>query len=81
MLEVANTSKDELGPFVRSLASCPKTGLHNPFKHVGRYVMLGDVTFRAAAELRKPEVQEFFVRLIQVTSAATQPCQSAWWGH
>ena len=30
--------------------------------------MLGDVTFRAAVEMRKPEVEQFFAKLIQRTS-------------
>ncbi|KAJ1448653.1 Aldehyde/histidinol dehydrogenase [Pelagophyceae sp. CCMP2097] len=51
--------------FASSLNACPKSGLHNPYKHVERYLMLGDVCARAGAELAKPEVEDFFTRLIQ----------------
>ena len=47
------------------MRSTPRTGLHNPLRDVGRYTMLGDVMARGAAELRKPEVREFFTKLIQ----------------
>ncbi len=30
------TSSEELKPFVDSLALCPKTGMHNPFKNPER---------------------------------------------
>lgn len=30
-----------------------------------RYLLYGDVSFRVAAELRRPEVEQFFARLIQ----------------
>lgn len=64
-IKMPNTSVDELAPFVKSLTSCPKHGLHNPYKNVGRYVMWGDVSAKLAQEIRKPEVEHFFTRLIQ----------------
>lgn len=60
-----NTSKEELEPFVKSLNSCPKSGLHNIYKNPERYLMYGNVTQRMASEFRKPEVEDFFIRLIQ----------------
>jgi len=33
--------------------------------HTHRYLLYGDVSFRVAAEMRKPEVADFFARLIQ----------------
>lgn len=42
----------QLGPFIESMNSCPKTGLHNPLKNVDRYLMLGHVS-RKAGEVRK----------------------------
>lgn len=33
--------------------------------HACRYLLYGDVSFRVAEALRKPEVQDFFARLIQ----------------
>lgn len=35
---------------------------------VCRYVMYGDITFKAAEQLRKPEVLDFFASLIQRVS-------------
>eukprot|EP00123_Amoebidium_parasiticum_P012803 comp21588_c0_seq1/m.30186 comp21588_c0_seq1/g.30186 ORF comp21588_c0_seq1/g.30186 comp21588_c0_seq1/m.30186 type:complete len:534 (-) comp21588_c0_seq1:700-2301(-) len=59
------TRVDELEPFVKSLNSCPKSGLHNAFKNPDRYVMYGAISAKMAAELHKPEVEEFFTKLIQ----------------
>ena len=50
-IKMPNTSAGELGPFVDSLAACPKTGLHNPLKNPERYVMLGEVSNKAAKEM------------------------------
>jgi 1-pyrroline-5-carboxylate dehydrogenase len=55
----------ELEPFVRSLARCPKSGLHNPLRNPERYVALGQVCARAAAELRRAGTEAYFTRLIQ----------------
>ncbi|GLC37776.1 mitochondrial membrane protein [Pleodorina starrii] len=64
-LGVPHTQPDEIGPFVQSLRSVPKSGLHNPLKEPQRYLLYGDVSFRVAAEMRKPEVEHLFARLIQ----------------
>jgi hypothetical protein len=39
---VPNTTN--IQPFVESLRQCPKTGLHNPFKNVERYIQYGDIS-------------------------------------
>ncbi len=62
-LDVPDTT--EHAPFIAGLASCPKYGLHNPVRNPDRYVMLGGVCARAAAVLAQPDVENFFVRLIQ----------------
>ena len=62
-LRVPDTS--DFGPFIESLRRCPKTGLHNPWKHPERYVMLGEVCAKAAARLAEKDVEEYFVRLLQ----------------
>ena len=67
-LHVPATRIDELAPFVDSLNACPKTGLHNPFRNVERYLMLGKVATRAGACLRDPVIADYFTRLIQRTS-------------
>ncbi len=55
----------QLEPFMAGLKSCSKFGLHNPFHNPDRYVMLGQVCARAAALLAQPDVEAYFVRLIQ----------------
>ena len=55
----------EIGPFVERMRNCPRSGLHNPLKNVERYTMLGEVMAKGAAELGKPEVTEYFAKLIQ----------------
>lgn len=62
---VPSTSLDESKAFVSSLNQCPKSGLHNPIKSPERYNLLGEVTAKAAAKLRNPEMLEFFAKLIQ----------------
>lgn len=65
MVRVPDTSMDEIGPFVDRMRNCPRSGLHNPLKNVDRYNQIGEACALAAEELRKPEVQYFFARLIQ----------------
>ncbi|MCO5562383.1 hypothetical protein L7F22_016010 [Adiantum nelumboides] len=76
-LKVANADHThEISPFVRSLNSCTKSGLHNPLKNVEsklehlvkRYLLYGDVSAKAANMLKQPEVENFFARLIQRVS-------------
>ena len=55
----------ELDPFIKSIAKCSKSGLHNPLKNPERYQIYGDVCFKIAAELRKPEVLTYFCKLLQ----------------
>lgn len=64
-MNVPNTGMDEIEPFIKRMASVPRTGLHNPLKNPERYVMLGDVSAAAAREMHKPDVEDFFIRLIQ----------------
>ena len=63
-VKVPDTTVGEIGPFVERMASCPRSGVHNPIKNVGRYLMLGEVMVKGAHELGKPEVAEFFAQLI-----------------
>lgn len=56
-IAVPDPSANEIKPFVESLHSCPKSGLHNPLKNPERYVMYGDISARAAAALKQPEVR------------------------
>ncbi len=62
-LKVPDTT--DYGAFIDGLKGCPKTGLHNPFHNPHRYVDLGRVCARAATLLAEPEVEKYFVRLLQ----------------
>jgi 1-pyrroline-5-carboxylate dehydrogenase len=61
---VPDTKESEAGPFIERMRTCPRSGVHNPIKNVGRYLMLGEVMVKGAQELGKPEVSEFFTQLI-----------------
>ncbi|CAL0330639.1 unnamed protein product [Lupinus luteus] len=67
-IKVAEVDETGIQPFVESLSSCPKHGVHNPFKAPERYLMLGDVSTKAAHMLSLPKVSDFFTRLIQRVS-------------
>lgn len=65
----------DITPFLESLVSCPKSGLHNPLKNTDRYVHLGRVCARSAALMATPEVEEYFVKLTQrVMPKSWQQC-------
>lgn len=59
------TNPEELDPFIASSKLCPKSGLHNPLKNPERYNLYGDICFKIAEEMRKPEVVEYFCKLLQ----------------
>ncbi|UIZ21598.1 hypothetical protein KXD40_000910 [Peronospora effusa] len=62
------TQNDELAPFVESMLSCPKHGLHNPLKNVDRYVLYGQICAKAGALFRQEKVADYFSKLVQRTS-------------
>ena len=68
MLKVPLTSDSEAEAFGKSLMTCTKSGLHNPFNKVERYVLLGKLSSRAGAALRDPKINKHFARLVQRTS-------------
>ena len=41
---VPDTQGNELVPFVESLRSVPKSGVHNPLKNVERYLQFGEIS-------------------------------------
>jgi 1-pyrroline-5-carboxylate dehydrogenase len=77
MITQADTQVDEIDPFVEDLRSCPKSGLHNPFKNKERYLMLGEVVRKQVECFSDPEVFEFFVKAIQRTSPKSHAQASA----
>jgi len=56
MVKIPDTQVDEIEPFAESLASVPKTGLHNPFKNKERYLMLSEVNRKVVECMHDPEV-------------------------
>ena len=43
MIHLPDTNEAESNEFIKSMQSCPKSGLHNPFKNKERYLQLGEV--------------------------------------
>lgn len=41
---IPDTTENEIEPFIKSLRTCPKTGLHNPLKNPHRYVEYGEIS-------------------------------------
>ena len=56
--KVPDTSISEITPFIKSIQSVPKSGLHNPFKNPERYQMLGDICFRTAHALHNKNIKD-----------------------
>jgi 1-pyrroline-5-carboxylate dehydrogenase len=67
-IQVAEVTKEGIAPYVERLRASPKYGRHNPIHNVTRYLMLGEVSKKAAAALGDPSVERFFTRLIQRVS-------------
>ena len=44
LFTVPDTSIGELDPFIQSMESVSKSGVHNPLKNVERYLMYGDIS-------------------------------------
>jgi 1-pyrroline-5-carboxylate dehydrogenase len=49
IFSLPDTSVEELGPFIKSMESVPKSGLHNPLRNVERYLMYGDISRKVRA--------------------------------
>jgi 1-pyrroline-5-carboxylate dehydrogenase len=64
-IRMPNTGKDELAPFLERMIAIPKSGLHNPLRNVDRYNKYGEVSFKLAAALDNPEIEEHFAGCIQ----------------
>lgn len=54
-----------LDSYVISQRNVPIHGVHNPIRNVNRYMQLGEIFLKIASEMRKPEVESFFVKLMQ----------------
>jgi 1-pyrroline-5-carboxylate dehydrogenase len=65
LITLPDTQMEDIEPFVSSLKSVPKSGVHNPFKNKERYLMLSEVNRKTVEVMHDPEVFEFFVRCVQ----------------
>ena len=70
--KVPDTQLDEVYPFIDSIKSTPKSGLHNPFKNPERYLHLGNVCFRTAQSLHIPRVRNRIVNEIVAVTGKTE---------
>jgi len=61
-MKAPRTSDEEIAPFIESLKSVPKSGLHNPFKNKERYLMLSEVNRKVVEVMHDKEVFDFFVK-------------------
>jgi len=62
-LKISDTT--DFSDFIRNLDACPKSGMHNPFKNVERYLMLGELCAKASTLLRDKQIEDYFCHLIQ----------------
>jgi len=67
LMKTPATSMEEIIPFIDSMKSVPKSGLHNPFKNKERYLMLSEVNRKIVEVMHDKEVMDFFVNCIQRT--------------
>ena len=68
-------NKAVLDAYVASQKKVPHYGIHNPIRNVGRYMQLGEIFMKIATEMKKPEVEDFFVKLTQrVMPKSTAQC-------
>ena len=74
--KVPDTSISEISPFIKSIQSVSKSGLHNPFKNPERYQMLGDVCFRTAHSLHNKNIKDKIIdEIISVTGKTEQQAE------
>lgn len=51
--------------YMESMREVPKYGLHNPLLHQDRYLHYGEISQKTAQSLDIPEINDYFVKLIQ----------------
>ena len=64
LMKIPGTTKNDTEPLIRHMKSCPKTGLHNPFKNKERYLQYADVNRKLVECFSDKEVFEFFVKCV-----------------
>ncbi|TSD01573.1 MAG: 1-pyrroline-5-carboxylate dehydrogenase [Parcubacteria group bacterium Greene1014_15] len=65
MLIVPNTPPEQFGTFIDGLKNTPSYGLHNPYRNIERYNMLGKVSAKVAEALSQADIADYFATLIQ----------------
>ncbi len=73
LLIMPDTPPEQFSTFIDGLRATRSYGLHNPYNHVERYLMLGMISARAAAAMQEPRIADFFARLIQVVMPKSYP--------
>ena len=68
MLKIPNTQIADVDDLIRDMRSCPKHGLHNPFKNKERYLMYGEINRKFVECFSDKDVFEYFVKAIQRTA-------------
>ena len=56
---IPDTTSEELGPFIESLKSVPKSGVHNPLKNPNRYVEYGEISRKVSVSLDSQHLLHF----------------------
>ena len=56
---IPDTQINELQPFVASLKSVPKSGVHNPLKNNERYLQFGEISRKVRGMIRVVHVIHF----------------------
>ena len=64
MIQVPDTTLEEIQPYIDSMLAVPKSGLHNPFKNKERYLMLSEVNRKVVETMHDKDVFNFFVKAI-----------------
>jgi 1-pyrroline-5-carboxylate dehydrogenase len=64
-LQTPLTEKQEMDDIINSMKNCPRSGLHNPFKNIDRYLKYGQICRKVSEALHQEEIFTHFVKLIQ----------------
>jgi len=64
LIQVPDTTLEEIQPYIDSMLAVPKSGLHNPFKNKERYLMLSEVNRKVVETMHDKDVFNFFVKAI-----------------
>lgn len=71
---VPDTSIGELGPFIKSMESVSKSGVHNPLKNVERYLMYGDISRKVRGNKEETYLVSFLPFVFTLSFAYRMRC-------